>query len=233
MFGSLTLQQMAQIIVREIDRNHTLLGHFLYWNPIGPPGPGNGLGTETQEQQFGYSDYAWGSPVPSGRNGEEYNYREDGENLGHTVLIVGYTMDAIGNVTHLIVHDNWPSTVRNVRIPYGQQLIAVTEVTAGPSLGVTVLNAGQTETFELTLGNPNKKAFLAYSLQGLGSTYVASLNVTLDLQKPKQGGNAKTTDAFGEVTWNLKVPGGMSGTSIWLQVCQKNLTTNVCTRTVL
>jgi len=125
--GGIGLPAVLALIKGEIDANRTVLGHFKWWvNPqAGAPGPGQGDGTETGESDFeatgGFSDYDFPSSNPGGGVDDEQWNGEDGEEgLGHTVTIVGYSDDAAGNVTHLIAHDNWPATVRNVRVPVFQ-----------------------------------------------------------------------------------------------------------------
>lgn len=119
------LLALIATIKGEIDANRTVLGHFTWWvNPAsGLPGPGNGSGTETGEAQFststpvGFSHYNFPSSNPGGSpdGSEDWNNDTGPGQLGHTVTIVGYTTNA-GNLTDLIVHDNWPSTVRDVQV---------------------------------------------------------------------------------------------------------------------
>lgn len=231
-FGAMPVLVMCQTVAMEIDRNRSVLGHFSYWNIIGPGGPGNGNGTEVKEQDFGYSDYSWGTWNPNGPNGEKYNERTDYEGLGHTVLIVGYTMDDQGTVTHLIVHDNWPSTVRNVRIPVGPQLVAITVVGGAANLGVPVLTSGQNGLFELSYSPANTPSYLAYSLKGLGNTYVSFLNVTLNLKAPKQAGGMVVSDGFGFASWLLPIPAGAAGRQVWFEAAQNGVITNVVPRVI-
>jgi len=89
------------------------------------------------------------------------------------------------------------------------------------------LMAGQDGMFTVVNSTPGTATYLAYSLSGLGSTYVPPLNVTLDLDQPKQSGEALTTDAGGNVVWILSVPSAGAGRDVWFQACQFELTTNV------
>jgi len=89
------------------------------------------------------------------------------------------------------------------------------------------LLAGQDATFTSTNLNPYTQTFLAYSLRGLGSTYIAPLNVTLDLDQPAQAGEAIMSDGSGTAQWILLVPYAGAGKNVWFQVCQYELTTNV------
>ena len=101
----------------------------------------------------------------------------------------------------------------------------------GPTLTVDPLPliAGHSATFTLTNGNPDAPAALAYSLTGLGSTYIPQLNVTMDLDRPRQADGLRRTDANGETAWNLPVPAAGAGRTTWLQVVQYELKTNVVT----
>ncbi len=87
-------------------------------------------------------------------------------------------------------------------------------------LSVRNLVAGQTATAALKGARPNAPAWLAVSLTGLGSTYVAALNATLGLANPFQIGGQKQSNALGESTWQLGVPPGASGLNLWIQAIQ-------------
>lgn len=89
------------------------------------------------------------------------------------------------------------------------------------------LIAGQNGTFSVTSANPNVNTYLVYSLKGAGSTYVPSLNITLDLKQPTQAGGAVKSDANGDAQWVLPIPGAGAGKNIWFQACQYGVTTNV------
>lgn len=124
--GGQTFAQIKLTIQTEINANRTLLGHFRWWvNPqsgvIGggavPPWPAN----ESQfngTTQFGTYSFTSGVPTnPSQIPGDEQfnNYRGE-EGLGHTVVIVAYTTDGLGAMDGLVAHDNWGSTVRDVKV---------------------------------------------------------------------------------------------------------------------
>ncbi|MBL1218098.1 MAG: hypothetical protein D8M59_11455 [Planctomycetes bacterium] len=89
------------------------------------------------------------------------------------------------------------------------------------------LVGGQNGTFEVHYMTPSGKTYLAYSLQGRGSTFVNQLNVTLDLVQPKMAGNPKTADGTGSVTWVLPIPGSAVGRSVWFQAAQFEVKSNV------
>lgn len=101
--------------------------------------------------------------------------------------------------------------------------------TADPTLTVAPdpLIPGADGIFTVTNANPNTKTYLAYSLRGLGSTFVPFLNVTVDLKQPQQAGNVLTTDANGTCEWTLNVPKAGDGRNVWFQACQYGLVTNV------
>jgi hypothetical protein len=129
MFGSVPLTRLIDILKLEVDNNRTAIAHFKHWNllPNGPPA-NPGTGDETGESQFETEEYIFGDWVPGGCHEEEWNGYEGELGLGHAVLVVGYTQDIWGNVTHLIVHDNWFLTGRNVQVPVGPQLAAINTV---------------------------------------------------------------------------------------------------------
>ncbi len=102
----------------------------------------------------------------------------------------------------------------------------------GMQLAVGPLVAGQSGSFDVTGANPNEMTYLAYSIQGLGSTYVAQLNVTLGLRNPVQAGSAKRADGNGDVQWNLPIPGNSSGRTVWFQAAQFENTSNVVETTI-
>ncbi len=89
------------------------------------------------------------------------------------------------------------------------------------------LIAGQSGRFVVTGATPEAQTWLVYSLRGPGSTFVPFLNVTIDLAQPRQAGQAKRTDALGEVLWSLPIPGNARGRNVWFQAVQFENKTNV------
>lgn len=144
-FGGYALNQLLLMIQNRIDNNRTVIAHFSMWNLVGPGGPGQGAPGNVKESDFGYSDYQWGQTQNSGLHGEDWNGQSGEEGLGHSVTVVGYTV-LNGAVTHLVVHDNTPLTVRNVRVPVGgnfQQLVGFTDAVPEPSaLAALVVGLG-------------------------------------------------------------------------------------------
>jgi len=133
---------LAAMVKTEIDANRTVLGHFKWWVNPNPAGPGQGDGTEDSEDDFesssnpAFANYYFDQTAPK-VDDEEWNNEDGEEGLGHTVCIVGYSDDGAGNVTHLIAHDNWPSTFRNVRVLVaGAPWSAITTVPEPATLGV-------------------------------------------------------------------------------------------------
>jgi len=109
--------------------------------------------------------------------------------------------------------------------------VYVYDLSCGENPTLTVspdpLVAGQDGTFTGLSLNPNSQTYLAYSLVGLGSTYIAPLNVTLDLDQPAQAGGMMMSDGGGTAEWVLYVPMAGAGRNVWFQACQYELTTNV------
>jgi hypothetical protein len=87
--------------------------------------------------------------------------------------------------------------------------------------------AGQFVTFSVANATPNRATYLGYSLSGLGSTYVAALQVTLGLNRPTQLAGPTAADASGQVMWSMSVPQQAAGLSIWLQAAQFGQVSNV------
>ena len=143
---------LVSMIKNEIDANRTVLAHFAWWGVMGPAGPGQGTGNETSEAQFETSTppafglYTFPSSNPvNGPHGESWNGSSGDEALGHTVCVVGYTpggTDGTG-VADLIVHDNWPATVRDVQIAVWQSggtvLFPLEAITTLPEPGTWAL----------------------------------------------------------------------------------------------
>jgi len=98
----------------EIDAGRPLVVSFTYWNPkdldIAVIDP------ETKET---IDVFGWDYPKPYSEDPEEQ--WEEGL-IGHAVTGVGYILgwdpDGSGPKAYVIVHDNWPTTPRNVAIPW-------------------------------------------------------------------------------------------------------------------
>jgi len=119
------------------------------------------------------------------------------------------------------------SSTNNDQAIYHQRL--TTNEGWNPRLAVSPdpLVAGAAGTFFAINCNPIRDTFLAYSLTGTGSTYIPSLNITLDLAKPKQAGSGMTSDHLGRATWNLPIPSNAAGLNVWFQAVQYSKKTDV------
>jgi len=92
---------------------------------------------------------------------------------------------------------------------------------------------GSPGAFDITNGTPNTATYLVYSLVGPGSVWVAPLNVTIDLANPQLAFGPTNTNGSGAVSWNVPIPSGGSGLSVWFQGVQYGQTTNVVSMTIL
>ncbi len=100
-------------------------------------------------------------------------------------------------------------------------------ITPNPLVG------GSPGAFDITNGTPNTATYLVYSLVGPGSVWVAPLNVTIDLANPQLAFGPTNTNGSGAVSWNVPIPSGGSGLSVWFQGVQYGQTTNVVSMTIL
>ncbi|MFG0331183.1 MAG: trypsin-like serine peptidase [Phycisphaerales bacterium] len=94
-------------------------------------------------------------------------------------------------------------------------------------LEVDALFAGLSATMRTPNGTPGETVYFIYSLTGEGSTFVPSLNVTLDLDRPRLGGSA-VADASGlaELTSD-PLPSGSALTVVWIQAAEFGRVSNV------
>ena len=92
------------------------------------------------------------------------------------------------------------------------------------------LVAGKSAMFWASGITPDERTYLVYSTTGLGQTNIPFLNITLDLENPKQAGPTRTADAFGRVQWYLPIPQNALGWHLWFQTAQfENKTRTVAT----
>lgn len=89
------------------------------------------------------------------------------------------------------------------------------------------LVGGQSATVGVIEATGETASYLVYSLAGPGSTYVPQLDVTLGLKSPVLAAPPATTNDHGITQWNSRVPSGVSGHTIWLQVAQPGRVSNV------
>ncbi|KAA3605084.1 MAG: hypothetical protein DWQ01_21045 [Planctomycetota bacterium] len=88
------------------------------------------------------------------------------------------------------------------------------------------LDVQEDAKFILRHGIPQAPAWLAYSLQGLGTTPVPPLGVSLDLANAQALDVMKITDAQGGAHWDLVVPANAVGASVWFQGLQNGQVSN-------
>lgn len=77
-----------------------------------------------------------------------------------------------------------------------------------------------------TGATPSSTVFLAGSAAGRGSVFIAPLGVTLGIANPLQVG-AATSDASGDGSINVSVPGAALGLSLWVQAVESGAASNV------
>ncbi len=88
------------------------------------------------------------------------------------------------------------------------------------------LELAEDAKFELRFGAANAPAWMAYSLQGPGSTAVPPLGVVLDLANPQQLAAPTQTDGQGYTKWEMPIPPAALGLTVWFQGMQSGQTTN-------
>ncbi|KAA3611732.1 MAG: hypothetical protein DWQ01_06525 [Planctomycetota bacterium] len=94
------------------------------------------------------------------------------------------------------------------------------------------LQGGADADFVVTGGLPDTNTWLAYSVVGLGSTYIGALNATLDLANPIAAAGPDKTGADGMVSWTIFIPATYTGTDVWLQAIQDSQVTIVVATTI-
>lgn len=82
---------------------------------------------------------------------------------------------------------------------------------------------GDAEVFRAT---PGELVAFVYSVRGPGSTYIAQLDVTLDLANPVLAGT-RTADQDGYALLRKRIPAGTQGTRVWMQAAQFQRVSNV------
>ncbi len=99
------------------------------------------------------------------------------------------------------------------------------------ALGVENLVGGADAVFTIVNATPNGNQYIAYSLRGLGSTFIPQLNVTLDLRQPVLLTSGRA-DANGDFAATVHVPRAASGRTVWFQGAETNRTTAVVSEVV-
>ncbi len=96
------------------------------------------------------------------------------------------------------------------------------------------LITGQNVTFSVSNAITNANTWIAYSLDGFGTTPVPLLNITLGIANAQKLVGPKRTNWAGRVEWTFPVPTTVPpGTVVWFQAAQYNLTSYIATSTVL
>ncbi len=125
----------------------------------------------------------------------------------------------------------WKSQTHVVDVVGGQPIaLNIAMVTSAFNLDASTLVAGEDAAFTIINGKPNVAAFLFYSLQGPGMTYVPSLQVDLDLDHPRLASSRMITDEDGTAEWMVSIPNRV-GVQAWFQGAQFAQTTNTINRT--
>jgi len=96
-----------------------------------------------------------------------------------------------------------------------------------PYLYMSLEDGNPVATLRATKLRPSEAAWVVAALTPWGTTWVGGANVMLDLGQPVAWQGPRLTDAQGELTWPLIVPGKAMQRGLWLQVFQRGLTTNV------
>ncbi len=111
---------------------------------------------------------------------------------------------------------NWRTWVGEIEItPAGMTLVSEPIV-----VGVTV-------EMDVTGATPGGKVYFTYSLKGLGSTYIPSLDVSLKIKSPKLIKSANA-DGSGAAFISINIPNSAPvGKDIWLQAAEFQNATNV------
>jgi len=93
-------------------------------------------------------------------------------------------------------------------------------------LDVDPLYRGQDAEMRASGAESNTMVYFVYSLAGEGSTYVPSLDVTLELDQPKLAGQDES-DGSGYAAFTATVPSGAPTVVIWIQAAHYQRLSNV------
>ncbi|PCJ54435.1 MAG: hypothetical protein COA70_04740 [Planctomycetota bacterium] len=105
--------------------------------------------------------------------------------------------------------------------------IAIIEPNAKIVLDPPLPVGGQFVDIDLSRGRAEADTWIASSLQGPGSFYVARLGVTMDLTNPTIFAGPFLSDLKGSLAISAHVPPMLSGTPIWFQAVQYHTTSEV------
>ncbi len=125
----------------EIDAGRPVKVDFMYWNPV--PTGSTYVDTATGET---IEVYSWGDTVNQSTDDSVDEQWDFVHEIGHAVTGVGYIANwdpdgggPLPRTNYAIVHDNWPSTARNVTIPWNNWRANITVNPNQPPRLVAVL----------------------------------------------------------------------------------------------
>ena len=104
--------------------------------------------------------------------------------------------------------------------PFGQIGSVRVDVPTPLTLSVSNLVAGQTATFNIAGGSPNRIISSAYSLVGMGPTSLSTGLcgiVSVDLSLPIKKLPKVRADQLGNASFDVDIPAGTTGRAIWFQ----------------
>jgi len=93
------------------------------------------------------------------------------------------------------------------------------------------INPGSSVTLSAHSAAAFGTVYFTYSVVGMGSKYVASLNATLDLASPKLA-SFTTADGNGDASITANVPGSAQSGPLYIQTIEENNTSNVISTSI-
>lgn len=93
--------------------------------------------------------------------------------------------------------------------------------------------SGEDLDFRVRYGNLQSPTWIAFSLAGTASLYVAQLDVELGIRRPSPLLGPTNTNAQGEVNWSFPLPLSAAGRQVWFQAVQFQNASNVVSTTVI
>jgi glucose/arabinose dehydrogenase len=104
-------------------------------------------------------------------------------------------------------------------------------IPAGLTLDAGTIVGGSDVTLDVSNATPSNNVWIAYSLVGIGSFPITTLNVTLDLANPELL-KRLVADTQGAASHTAQIPRSMSGTMAWAQAFELDKVSNVLVRTI-
>ncbi|MDA1259862.1 MAG: hypothetical protein O3A20_04500 [Planctomycetota bacterium] len=136
---------------------------------------------------------------------------------------IQFSLDLDVNITQTIGTDTFTIVLDGPLTANADVINANAPVLSAP----LPLVVGAPATLSAANLTPNRSAYLAGSLAGLGSTPVPPFGVTLALASPVQVGGSVSANAAGKAAWTFTVPSILSGRSVWFQALQNGVITQV------